>query len=178
MSTKLYIIIIFSQYSFFNELIQKYGSKHGQDIFEHFNYVFDRLPFCAVINGSIVSMHGGIPYSIVDLKHLNSVTPHVVPDPERQAPSQWQILWSDPQEYTKWTEIAQMQGTVVSTSNLTYMYLHNKKRGTAFFFNEYALDRFLRINGLQKVIRAHEVSNLMATYIHLQMIHRVLPGAC
>ena len=39
----------------------------------------------------------------------------------------------------------------------SYMYLPNKKRGTAKIFNEFALIRFLRANQLQYVIRAHEV---------------------
>src|SRR5699024_7280777 len=49
------------------------------------------------------------------------------------------------------------QGVRLSTANPSYMYLHNKKRGTAYVYNEYAILRFLRANRLQYVIRAHEV---------------------
>lgn len=69
----------------------------------------------------------------------------------------WEILWSDPMESAKFAEIGQAQGIVVNTNDTSYMYLPNKKRGTAFLFNEFAVGHFLERNHLQYVVRAHEV---------------------
>ena len=53
----------------------------------------------------------------------------------------------------------------VATSGLPPGYAENWTRGTAFFFTEVALERWLRDNHLSHVIRAHEA--VMVSYEHL-----------
>ncbi|KAJ6218420.1 hypothetical protein RDWZM_009577 [Blomia tropicalis] len=145
------------KYSFHKELSKKYGSQQGQILFDFYNYVFDRLPFCAVINHSIFCAHGGIPFSNISLYTLNTRTPHVLSNPEQEAINVWEMLWSDPLEYAKFEETAIALGMTITTNNSTYMYLPNRKRGTSYLFNEYAVLAFLRFNQLQFIVRAHEV---------------------
>ena len=82
------------KYFFFKELTTKYGIPQGQYLFDWCNYVFDRLPFCAVINQSIFCAHGGIPCTMTDLEQINKTTPKCVHDPDQEAIVEWEILWS------------------------------------------------------------------------------------
>lgn len=143
------------KYSFHKELIRKYGNTFGSRIFELYNAVFDRLPFCAVIRSQIFCCHGGIPYTIKDLNTLELETPRVCKEPEAEAIWQWEILWSDPLDYNKFGETAEILG--MSPDAYGGGYLPNLKRGTSFVFNEYAIESFFKLNNLSYVIRAHEV---------------------
>lgn len=44
-----------------NECIQKYGNEIGRFIWESINDVFEKLPFAAVVDESILCVHSGIP---------------------------------------------------------------------------------------------------------------------
>lgn len=146
------------KYRFKEELLTKYGQNYGLKFWDLVNYVFDRLPACAVVDGAIFTAHGGIPYSLHELEAINARTPKVIADPDRStARWVWQMMWNDPMDWSKFLEAAQLQKVVPSMKNYTYMYLFNKKRGTGYVFNEYAVAAFLRQNRLQYVIRAHEV---------------------
>ena len=142
------------KYSFHKELLKKYGNNYGQRIFELYNYVFDRLPFCAVVNESIYCAHGGIPYSAQTIEQLNQM-PVCIQDPEIEAATVWEILWTDPLEYNKFGETAEVLNIPINAFNGAY--LPNIKRGTSYVFNEYAASAFLKVNRLKYIIRAHEV---------------------
>lgn len=102
-------------------------------------------------------LFAGIPFSNISLYTLNTRTPHVLSNPEQEAINVWEMLWSDPLEYAKFEETAIALGMTITTNNSTYMYLPNRKRGTSYLFNEYAVLAFLRFNQLQFIVRAHEV---------------------
>ncbi|KAH9424982.1 hypothetical protein DERP_009206 [Dermatophagoides pteronyssinus] len=143
------------KYSFHKELLKKYGQNMGQQFFEIINEVFSRLPFAAVVNDSIYCAHGGLPCSEQNLTVLNREMPKIIRDPENEATPVWELVWSDPLEFAKFGEQAELLG--LSPGFMNGFFLPNIKRGTSFFFNEYAVIKFFKENNLNFMIRAHEV---------------------
>ncbi|OTF75823.1 serine/threonine protein phosphatase-like protein [Euroglyphus maynei] len=143
------------KYSFHKELLRKYGQQIGQKFFQHINDVFNRLPFAAIVNDSIFCAHGGLPCSEQNLAVLNREMPKIIRDPENEAIPVWELVWSDPLEFAKFGEQAELLG--VTPAFMNGFFLPNIKRGTSFFFNEYAVITFFKENNLNYMIRAHEV---------------------
>ncbi|KAI2799599.1 hypothetical protein BLOT_011505 [Blomia tropicalis] len=142
-------------YTYRNECLSKYGEDYGIRIWNLTNKIFDSLPLCAVIDRKVYCAHGGIPKDKLDLREIDSL-PTIIENPEDGPLSAWEILWSDPLPQERFAELAHF--TNIDITNCQG-YLFNKKRGTAWFFNEDALDRFLSINELSHIVRAHEVPN-------------------
>ena len=140
-------------YTYRNECLKKYGNEYGERIWQLTNRIFDLLPLCAVIDEKIFCAHGGIPKSALNLKEIDTILPKVIDTPEENA-IVWEMLWSDPLHQQLFADLARFTNVDLKTCD---GYLANKKRGTAWFFNEEAVDRFLRTNDLSHVIRAHEV---------------------
>ncbi|XP_054163125.1 uncharacterized protein LOC128960963 [Oppia nitens] len=146
-----------SSFTFSKECVEKFGAIDGQKLWETFNKVFDFMPICAVIDDSIFCAHGGIPTSALRLHELSSI-PIPLREPENESQIAWQILWNDPvtsQEFRDYQEVLR-QHHGHSVNNFTG-FLPNTKRGTAFYYSDEALDKFLSVNQLSHVIRAHEV---------------------
>lgn len=107
------------------------------------------------VDNKIFAIHGGIPSNLNDqdnsLEAINRI-PCPLRDPESECPIAWEILWNDPLtselHFTK-EELARNSG-----------YVHNSRRGTAHFFSNEALVKFLKDNKLSHVVRAHEVQQV------------------
>lgn len=140
-------------YSYRVECLAKYGDEFGPKVWEITNRIFDRLPLCAVIDDVIFCAHGGIPRSTQEVHDIQKLA-SVICNPEHESRLAWEILWSDPIHQQQFLE---MSCLLKDDSNQKEGFLFNKKRGTAFVFNEDAASRFLDSNGLTHIIRAHEV---------------------
>lgn len=116
------------------------------------------MPVAATIDDQIYCAHGGIPTSSTRLDELYNI-PSPLTDPENQSPAAWEILWNDPVSSTEYSEYADLlrkqPGGQQAVANMQG-YLPNTKRGTAFFFSEEAVKRFLHLNNMSHIIRAHE----------------------
>jgi len=146
-------------FTFFREVCEKFHNQQlGIQVWETLNRVFDCMPVAATIDDHIFCAHGGIPTSALRLDELMNI-PVPLADPENQSPAAWEILWNDPVSSTEYSEYADLlrkqPGGQQAMANMQG-YLPNTKRGTAFFFSEEAVKRFLRLNGLSHIIRAHE----------------------
>lgn len=138
--------------SFLHQCRERFGSELGTQVYEQVNMVFDRLPLCAVIDGDIFCVHGGIPRPVEgydDVLQAVESVPSVF-DPDEAAidePVLCQVvsdcLWSDPA--TKAQE-AQLDETGFGAS----------LRGEdAVCFGKDAVDQFLESCGLSYIFRAH-----------------------
>ncbi|XP_054159498.1 uncharacterized protein LOC128957716 [Oppia nitens] len=140
-------------YTYYRECCRKYGDSLGSKVFEMTNRVFDRLPFCAVIDDAIYCAHGGIPHDSRLIDEINKQG-NDLRNPETDSSVCWQILWSDPCSQQVYIEAAELQNIKPESAK---GFLPNQKRGTAYLFAEEAANNFLQHNGLTHIVRAHEV---------------------
>lgn len=107
--------------------------EEGNKVYKKFMKCFMYLSYVAVINDSYFCVHGGIsPYleSLDDIDELYK--PMISADSELAT----DLVWSDP--------LKSADGFQHST------------RGAGYYFNDKKLNKFLKRNGLKKLIRSHE----------------------
>lgn len=124
-------------YGFYDECKRKYNIK----LWKLFVDVFNHMPICAGIgcNGGepvMLCMHGGISPNLINFNDIMNIKrPTDIPDDGVMC----DLLWSDPDtEYRRkgWNE---------------------NDRGISYVFGEDVLTNFLKRNGLELIVRAHQV---------------------
>ncbi len=134
-------------YGFYDECQRKYGNA---EIWKCFTDLFDYLPIAAIVDNKIFCLHGGLSPEIDSIDEINKIDrkqeiPHLGPVCD--------MLWSDPEEEFKgWRQ---------------------SPRGAGFIFGKDVTTKFLRLNDLKLICRAHQlVMNvgdiLIYTYIHFR----------
>jgi len=98
--------------------------------FNPFSELYDSLPVAAVVNGSLLAVHGGIPKN-GDLDDLSKE------DALNDESPTFQALWNDPSEFVE-DFGPSMRGPGIYT------------------FGERALRNFLKRNGLKRLVRSHQ----------------------
>lgn len=136
--------------SFLHQCRERFGNELGAQVHEAVNCVFDRLPLCAVIDGDIFCVHGGIPRPVPEYPDVLSAVEAVpvVFDPDAsendllcQVVSD--CLWSDP-------------ATKAQEQQLDDSGFGASLRGEdAVCFGTAAVDQFLEATGLSYIFRAH-----------------------
>lgn len=117
-------------------------SKYSQTIFNLFTDMFQSLPLAYILDGSskpggrkAFVVHGGLfSKDGVTIKDINALNRHTEPDTGLMA----EMLWSDPQEADGWGP---------------------SKRGIGVSFGPDVTHRFLDNNGLDLIVRSHEMKN-------------------
>ncbi len=123
-------------YGFFSEFIYRFKN------IEKFNdvlNVYNSLPICALINNSILCLHGGVPEDINILRKLKDLKQEDINNSVLKSIKQgiFQIIWNDPK---------------VDVSGFINSY---RGPGIKFFGNK-VFDGFIKKNNLNYLIRAHE----------------------
>ena len=95
--------------------------------------VFSWAPICAVVDHTVLCVHGGIGPNVGKIDELRSMRKPIV---SCSSPALCDLLWSDP--------CAECGGFKPSA------------RGVGFDYGENALEDFLRTNNLTRIIRAHQ----------------------
>ncbi|XP_071814719.1 serine/threonine-protein phosphatase PP1-beta-like [Apostichopus japonicus] len=117
-------------YGFYDECKRRYNIK----LWKTFTDTFNSLPIAAVVESTILCMHGGLSpdlSSIDQLRHINR--PLDIPDHGLVC----DLLWSDPDEdITGWGE---------------------NDRGVSYTFGGDVIRHFLKQNDLSLIVRAHQV---------------------
>ena len=121
---------ITSVYGFYEEIIRKYGHSLPWKVFTE---VFDYLPLGALVEGSVLCIHGGLSPELKTLDQIRLIDrkmeiPHAGPYSD--------IMWSDPEDIKGWQ---------AST------------RGAGYLFGSEPTNDFCRINGLDLICRAHQL---------------------
>jgi diadenosine tetraphosphatase ApaH/serine/threonine PP2A family protein phosphatase len=120
------------QYGFHQEIISKYG--HA-GIWIKCMQIFDLLPFAAITDNKIFSIHGGLSPDMKLLDQINKA------DRREEIPSMGlfcDLAWSDPDE----------------GGNVTF---RPNPRGAGQIFGRLPVQEFLRVNKLQLITRSHQL---------------------
>jgi diadenosine tetraphosphatase ApaH/serine/threonine PP2A family protein phosphatase len=123
-------------YGFYNVLMSKF---YGQMKFDEILSLYLALPFCALVNNSILCLHGGIPEDIEFIRKLKGLKPKDIALTFKSiAKILMQIMWNDPKSGLKG--------------------FSESFRGPGIrFFGEDVFDDFMKENNLKYLIRSHEV---------------------
>ncbi len=122
-------------YGFFQDFLNRFKDPKK---FSQVVDIYNALPYCALVNESILCLHGGIPEDFNAINRLRSVkTSEIDLNYENADKSLLQIMWNDPKSNLKgFTE--SFRGREIK------------------FFGEDVFKDFMRENKLDYLIRAHE----------------------
>lgn len=84
-------------FSFCTELIEKFDTELGTDVWNAINSVFDAMPFAAVLDKKVFCCHGGIPppWLCPVVSAINSI-PVPLSKPAEESALAWDLIWNDP----------------------------------------------------------------------------------
>ena len=125
-------------YGFYDECLRKFGNL---SVWRYFTNLFDFLPLSATIDNKIFCLHGGLSPKLKTLDHIRDLNrlqeiPHSGP--------MCDLLWSDPEDLVGWAESA---------------------RGAGYIFGNDVTKEFLRTNGLNQIVRAHQLVQEVNYYL-------------
>lgn len=119
---------------FLPECKTRYRYDKEQEVWEAFNSLFNTLPVCAIIDGKIFCVHGGLSPELKILDQIGRITrPCDVPDCGLLC----DLLWADPD--------AGIEG-----------WLEND-RGISFIFGPDVIKNFLQAHNFDVVVRSHNI---------------------
>jgi diadenosine tetraphosphatase ApaH/serine/threonine PP2A family protein phosphatase len=126
------LLNVSQNYGFLSECQLKYTSI----LFYQIHQIFRKLPIVAIVSKRIICVHGGIGPELTSVDMLRVM---LKVSELSESSILTDIVWSDPRE-----------GDEEFTPN---------ERGCGYYFNSKALDKFLRKNDLDLLIRSHELCN-------------------
>jgi len=117
-------------YGFYDECQQKYGNANA---WKYCTQVFDLLTIAALIDGSILCVHGGLSPDIRTLDQIRTINRN------QEIPHEGDfcdLMWSDPEEIETWQV---------------------SPRGAGWLFGSRVTNEFISINSLNLIARAHQL---------------------
>ena len=125
-------------YGFYDECIRKYGTPA---VWLQLMELFDLLPVAAVIDGRTFAVHGGLSPDLPTVDHIELLD-RCAEIPQDGGPLT-DLLWSDPADADEMPD----HGPLWMQS----------PRGGGYLFGGRATRDFLHANGLQRVLRSHQL---------------------
>jgi len=119
-------------YGFHVECLKKYNQ--SSTVWLYINEMFDYLPLAAVIDNKLFCIHGGLSPSIQKIEDIKAL--ERCKDIPTEGPMA-DLVWSDPDENTEGFKISE--------------------RGAGFLFGETVIDKFLHLNKMETIVRAHQL---------------------
>ncbi|KAH9601331.1 Calcineurin-like phosphoesterase domain [Trypanosoma melophagium] len=127
-------------FTFRDECLHKYE----ETVYNAFQPAFDSLPLVAVVSPIFFCVHGGISPQIKSIDNINEIDR--LQEPPKSGPM-CDLLWSAPME------------DEAEKNSPDALFLHNEVRGCSFLYSSNAVGKFLTVNKLLSVIRAHARQN-------------------
>ncbi|KAH3687808.1 hypothetical protein WICPIJ_001183 [Wickerhamomyces pijperi] len=124
---------ITQNYGFYSECIRKYGNAN---VWNYFTDIFDYLILSVVIDNSIFCVHGGLSPNVHTIDQIKIV------DRFKEIPHEGamaDLVWSDPDE---------------ENGNFSL-----SPRGAGYTFGIDVVKKFLKLNSMDKILRAHQLCN-------------------
>ncbi|KAL8272517.1 hypothetical protein Esti_003516 [Eimeria stiedai] len=153
-------------YGFYDECLRKYGPEAR--VWETVTETFDLLPLAACVDGKYFCTHGGLSRELPTLDAIQRVN-RQAPDSPRQEPppdgGMSELLWSDPFDSAPaeaggddplHTE-GQAEGLLSAATTLDAEGWAPSSRGAGLLWGKDVTDRFLHLNDMQCVCRAHQL---------------------
>ncbi|WFD44126.1 protein-serine/threonine phosphatase [Malassezia psittaci] len=125
-------------YGFYDECTRKYGSAN---VWRYCCDVFDYIALCAVVDGRVFCVHGGLSPTVVTMDQIRSI------DRKQEVPHEGamcDLLWSDP-DGAYYLAYAEISGWGISP------------RGAGYLFGGDVVKGFVHTNGLDMIARAHQL---------------------
>ncbi|CAP25254.2 Protein CBG04580 [Caenorhabditis briggsae] len=159
-------------YGFYDECKMKYGEK-GPLAWLHIINAFNHLPLAALIFGKVLCMHGGISPHIRTLEDIDNIQrPTFIPSYGLVC----DLVWSDPEA----TTVIENQKNIVErkTKNTELREDLNAKKSrkqhwlvfvsswNLISFDDVTIEKFCEENGIDLIVRAHQISSEMVTGGH------------
>jgi len=141
-------------YGFYDECLKKYGNTN---VWKYCVDVFDCLCLSAVVDNSVLCVHGGLSPSLDTLDQIQDL--HRVQEPPHEGPM-CDLMWSDPDD--------DIQGWGISA------------RGAGYVFGPDIADQFLYANHLELIARSHQLAMEGFKYFFGQLLVTVwsAPNYC
>lgn len=118
-------------YGFYDEILATYGS---DDLWTHFQEVFQWMPLAAIVEGSVFCVHGGLSPLLKNVETLRDLP---MPIPNYLSNTMISdLVWSDPADTARGFQL--------------------NHRGSGQIFGPDAVEEFLKGNRLKLLIRAHQ----------------------
>jgi serine/threonine-protein phosphatase 6 catalytic subunit len=117
-------------YGFYDECQQKYGNANA---WKYCCRVFDYLTIAALIDGSVLCVHGGLSPDVRTLDQIRTIVRNL------EIPHEGafcDLMWSDPEDIDTWQV---------------------SPRGAGWLFGSRVTSEFVKVNGLELVCRAHQL---------------------
>jgi serine/threonine-protein phosphatase 4 catalytic subunit len=118
-------------YGFYDECLRKYGSVN---VWRCCTEIFDYLALSALVENHVFCVHGGLSPTIASLDEVRAL------DRKQEVPhdgSMCDLLWSDPDDINEDFGLS--------------------PRGAGYIFGEGPVERFLHLNKLELIARAHQL---------------------
>mmetsp|Transcript_32517 Transcript_32517/g.102183 ORF Transcript_32517/g.102183 Transcript_32517/m.102183 type:complete len:309 (-) Transcript_32517:98-1024(-) len=141
-------------YGFYDECLKKYGNTA---VWRACVDVFDCLCLSAVVDNSVLCVHGGLSPSLDTIDQIQDL--HRVQEPPHEGPM-CDLMWSDPDD--------DIQGWGISA------------RGAGYVFGPDIADQFLYANHLELIARSHQLAMEGYKYFFGQLLVTVwsAPNYC
>lgn len=125
---------ITTNYGFYTECVTKYGS--DSKVWSIFTDLFDFLVLSAIVDNTLFCVHGGLSPNVQTVESISVIDrfkeiPHDGPMAD--------LMWSDP--------------------DIELLNFRISSRGAGYQFGINVVNKFLRVNGFEKIFRAHQLCN-------------------
>lgn len=132
---------ITQSYGFYTECCKKYGE--NSKVWKYFTDLFDYLVLCCIIDNEIFCVHGGLSPNVQTIDQIRII------DRIREIPhdgAMADLLWSDPDDD---------RDEVIDF----FSQFKVSPRGAGYTFGKAVVEKFLLLNRMSKIYRAHQLCN-------------------